>query len=156
MYLGVSSLFQDGDIFLYVPALIYSNTFVMLYSNEYLMHFSTFLQVFVRAVHEAKWMSEMEISIYDSWFNPVVSELPGLVPDAFIYLRASPDTCLQRLHSRKRQVQSRNSCESCVVNQLYILTHRNQMNSSETSNWFFATNERLLTTNTRVFLYFLT
>ena len=49
-------------------------------------------------------MSEMEISIYDSWFNPVVSELPGLVPDAFIYLRASPDTCMQRLHSRKRQV----------------------------------------------------
>jgi deoxyadenosine/deoxycytidine kinase len=42
--------------------------------------------VFVRAVHEAKWMSEMEISIYDSWFNPVFSELPGLVPDAFIYL----------------------------------------------------------------------
>lgn len=60
------------------------------------------MQVFVRAVHEAKWMSEMEISIYDSWFNPVVSELPGLVPDAFIYLRASPDTCMQRLHSRKR------------------------------------------------------
>jgi deoxyadenosine/deoxycytidine kinase len=54
------------------------------------------------AVHEAKWMSEMEISIYDSWFNPVVSELPGLVPDAFIYLRASPDTCLQWLQSRKR------------------------------------------------------
>jgi deoxyadenosine/deoxycytidine kinase len=60
------------------------------------------VQVFVRAVHEAKWMSDMEISIYDSWFNPVVSELPGLVPDAFIYLRASPDTCLQRLQSRKR------------------------------------------------------
>ncbi|CAM6046380.1 unnamed protein product [Sphagnum compactum] len=34
--------------------------------------------VFVWAVHEAKWMSEMEISIYDSWFNPVVSELPGV------------------------------------------------------------------------------
>lgn len=23
--------------------------------------------VFVRAVHEAKWLSEMELSIYDSW-----------------------------------------------------------------------------------------
>lgn len=58
--------------------------------------------VFVRAVHEAKWMNEMEISIYDSWFNPVVSVLPGLVPDGFIYLRASPDTCHQRLQMRKR------------------------------------------------------
>lgn len=58
--------------------------------------------VFVRAVHEAKWMNEMEISIYDSWFDPVVSVLPGLVPDAFIYLRASPDTCHKRMMHRKR------------------------------------------------------
>ncbi|CAH8334638.1 unnamed protein product [Eruca vesicaria subsp. sativa] len=58
--------------------------------------------VFVRAVHEAKWMNEMEISIYDSWFDPVVSALPGLVPDGFIYLRASPDTCHKRMMLRKR------------------------------------------------------
>ncbi|KAG6751084.1 hypothetical protein POTOM_045601 [Populus tomentosa] len=58
--------------------------------------------VFVRAVHEAKWMNEMEISIYDSWFDPVVSVLPGLIPDAFIYLRASPDTCHKRMMHRKR------------------------------------------------------
>lgn len=44
----------------------------------------------------------MEISIYDSWFDPVVSALPGLVPDAFIYMRASPDTCHRRLQMRKR------------------------------------------------------
>ncbi|KAF5204744.1 Deoxycytidine kinase [Thalictrum thalictroides] len=59
--------------------------------------------VFVRAVHEAKWMNEMEISIYDSWFDPVVSTLPGLIPDGFIYLRASPDTCHKRMMLRKRE-----------------------------------------------------
>ncbi|OIV93961.1 hypothetical protein TanjilG_05664 [Lupinus angustifolius] len=59
--------------------------------------------VFVRAVHEAKWMNEMEISIYDSWFDPVVSSLPGLIPDGFIYLRASPDTCHKRMKLRKRE-----------------------------------------------------
>ncbi|KAL1534149.1 hypothetical protein AAHA92_30369 [Salvia divinorum] len=58
--------------------------------------------VFVRAVHEAKWMNEMEISIYDSWFDPVVSSLPGLIPDGFIYLRASPNTCHKRMMLRKR------------------------------------------------------
>uniref|UniRef100_A0A0E0PMV3 Deoxynucleoside kinase domain-containing protein n=2 Tax=Oryza TaxID=4527 RepID=A0A0E0PMV3_ORYRU len=58
--------------------------------------------VFVRAVHEANWMNEMEISIYDSWFDPVVSSLPGLIPDGFIYLRASPDTCHKRMMLRKR------------------------------------------------------
>nr|XP_024374001.1 uncharacterized protein LOC112281582 [Physcomitrium patens] len=51
------------------------------------------------AVHEAKWMNEMEISIYDSWFNPIVSELPELVPDAFIYLEASRTPACR---SRKR------------------------------------------------------
>ena len=58
--------------------------------------------VFVRAVHEANWMNGMEISIYDSWFDPVVSSLPGLIPDGFIYLRASPDTCHKRMMLRKR------------------------------------------------------
>ncbi|GLT77571.1 hypothetical protein SLA2020_491410 [Shorea laevis] len=58
--------------------------------------------VFVRAVHEANWMNEMEISIYDSWFDPVLSCLPGLIPDGFIYLRASPDTCHKRMLLRKR------------------------------------------------------
>lgn len=58
--------------------------------------------VFVRAVHEANWMNEMEISIYDSWFDPVVSSLPGLIPDGFIYLRATPDTCHKRLLLRNR------------------------------------------------------
>ncbi|KAI9084366.1 hypothetical protein K1719_033708 [Acacia pycnantha] len=58
--------------------------------------------VFVRSVHEANWMNEMEINIYDSWFDPVVSCLPGLIPDGFIYLRASPDTCHKRMKLRKR------------------------------------------------------
>lgn len=60
------------------------------------------IKVFVRAVHEANWMNEMEISIYDSWFDPVVSCLPGLIPDGFIYLRATPDTCHKRMQLRKR------------------------------------------------------
>ncbi|OEL37738.1 Deoxycytidine kinase [Dichanthelium oligosanthes] len=66
------------------------------------MDFVDIFQVFVRAVHEANWMNEMEISIYDSWFDPVVSSLPGLIPDGFIYLRASPDTCHKRMMVRKR------------------------------------------------------
>ena len=47
-------------------------------------------------------MNEMEINIYDSWFDPVLSSLPGLIPDGFIYLRASPDTCHKRMKLRRR------------------------------------------------------
>lgn len=58
--------------------------------------------VFVRAVHEAKCMSDVELSIYDSWFSPMVSALPTLIPDGFIYLKADPRTCLERMSSRAR------------------------------------------------------
>ncbi|KAI3972991.1 hypothetical protein MKX01_019649 [Papaver californicum] len=71
--------------------------------------------VFVRAVHEAKWMNEMEISIYDSWFDPVVSTLPGLIPDGFIYLRACPDTCHKRMMGRRRSEEGGVHWIICVI-----------------------------------------
>lgn len=58
--------------------------------------------VFVRAVHEAQWMSDLELNIYDSWFEPVVQASPSLIPDGFIYLRATPDICMNRLKRRQR------------------------------------------------------
>lgn len=58
--------------------------------------------VFVRAVHEAKWMDDMQLKLYDSWFQPMLQDIPGLVPDGFIYLRADPSTCLGRLKKRAR------------------------------------------------------
>eukprot|EP00243_Klebsormidium_subtile_P004331 TRINITY_DN18304_c0_g1_i1.p1 TRINITY_DN18304_c0_g1~~TRINITY_DN18304_c0_g1_i1.p1 ORF type:complete len:742 (-),score=177.64 TRINITY_DN18304_c0_g1_i1:334-2559(-) len=62
--------------------------------------------VFVRAVHEAKFMSDMEISIYDSWFDPILSAIPTLIPDGFIYLRANPNTCFNRLKKRGRSEET--------------------------------------------------
>lgn len=35
-------------------------------------------------------------------FDPVVSSLKGLVPDGFIYLHASPETCMRRMSLRGR------------------------------------------------------
>ncbi|KAK9843834.1 hypothetical protein WJX81_008356 [Elliptochloris bilobata] len=58
--------------------------------------------VFVRAVHEAHWMDDMELAVYDSWFDPMVAQLPGVVPDGFVYLHASPETCARRMASRGR------------------------------------------------------
>ncbi|GFH31483.1 deoxycytidine kinase [Haematococcus lacustris] len=50
--------------------------------------------VFVRAGHAAGYITDTELSIYDAWFDPVLTTLPTLVPHAFIYLRA------QELHGR--------------------------------------------------------
>jgi len=58
--------------------------------------------VFVRAVHEARYMSDLELSVYDSWFEPIVDVIPTIVPDGFIYLQADPDTCMRRLIRRQR------------------------------------------------------
>ncbi|KAM3308372.1 hypothetical protein P3S67_010116 [Capsicum chacoense] len=52
---------------------------VFIYVSKY------FKKVFVQAVYEANWMNNLEIGIYDSWF----SSFHGLIPDGFIYLRAS-------------------------------------------------------------------
>ena len=63
--------------------------------------------VFVRAVHEAQWMSDLELSVYDSWFSPIVSALPTIVPDGFIYLKSTPETCMRRLLQRSRAEESK-------------------------------------------------
>lgn len=39
-------------------------------------------------------------------FNPVVSYLPSLVPDGFIYLKAEPETCMERMRRRGRVEES--------------------------------------------------
>ena len=62
--------------------------------------------VFVNAVHEAQWMSDLQLSVYDSWFDPMVSVVPSIVPDGFIYLQANPATCMRRLHQRQRKEES--------------------------------------------------
>lgn len=62
--------------------------------------------VFVRAVHEAKWMNDVELHIYDSFFNPMLQEHPNLVPDGFVYLRTQPETCMSRLQRRARHEES--------------------------------------------------
>eukprot|EP00798_Chlamydomonas_sp_ICE-L_P016791 gene16791-23068_t len=62
--------------------------------------------VFVRAVHSAKFMNDTELSIYDSWFDPVLQTLPTLVPNGFIYLRAGPDTCHRRMTNRGRNEEN--------------------------------------------------
>lgn len=48
-------------------------------------------------------MSDLELAVYDEWFDPVVSFEPNLVPDGFIYLRADPDTCMSRMRVRDRK-----------------------------------------------------
>lgn len=36
----------------------------------------------------------------------LLREVPGLIPDGFIYLRADPSTCLRRLNLRGRKEES--------------------------------------------------
>lgn len=77
-------------------------------ANWRLMERSVFSDrmVFVKAVHESQWMSDLELSVYDSWFEPIVSAMPTIVPDGFIYLQADPATCMRRLQLRQRQEES--------------------------------------------------
>ena len=62
--------------------------------------------VFVKAVHEAQHLSELELKLYDSWFNPMLGLNPNLTPDGFVYLKTQPDTCLRRLKHRNRSEEA--------------------------------------------------
>lgn len=59
--------------------------------------------VFVRAMHEAGHMGDLELSVYDSWFNMEIQQDSQLVPNGFIYLKANPETCIRRLRHRARE-----------------------------------------------------
>jgi hypothetical protein len=52
--------------------------------------------VFVRTVQESGWMGDVELAVYDSWFDPILNSQPSLLPDGFIYLRAEPPVCMDR------------------------------------------------------------
>eukprot|EP00892_Ulva_mutabilis_P000589 jgi/Ulvmu1/10530/UM064_0068.1 len=62
--------------------------------------------VFVRAVHALKQLNEVELEIYDSWFNPMLDWQPQLVPDGFVYLKTDAETCARRIEMRQRQEEA--------------------------------------------------
>jgi deoxyadenosine/deoxycytidine kinase len=63
-------------------------------------------KVFVSSLKDNKYLDDMEVSLYNEWFEPVLATLPNLVPDVVVYLRASPETCMSRLKKRSRQEES--------------------------------------------------
>lgn len=62
--------------------------------------------VFVRAMHEAGFMGDLELLVYDSWFAMEIAQDRELAPDGFIYLKARPETCIKRLRTRNRSEEA--------------------------------------------------
>jgi len=58
--------------------------------------------IFVESVHENGWMSDMELALFNSWYDPMVQVSPNLVPEGFIYLQTTAATCMRRLKQRAR------------------------------------------------------
>eukprot|EP01026_Neomeris_dumetosa_P057585 TRINITY_DN5304_c0_g1_i1.p1 TRINITY_DN5304_c0_g1~~TRINITY_DN5304_c0_g1_i1.p1 ORF type:complete len:804 (-),score=121.12 TRINITY_DN5304_c0_g1_i1:381-2792(-) len=64
--------------------------------------------VFVRSLHEKKIMNDQEVSIYDQLFDRIVNyQSPNLYPDGFVYLRAEPKVCENRMKKRNRSEESK-------------------------------------------------
>ncbi|CAI5495873.1 unnamed protein product [Closterium sp. Naga37s-1] len=62
--------------------------------------------VFAPAAVVGGLFTPLEEALYDSWVDAVLPMLPAVVPDAFIYLRAEPSVCLQRLQKRSRSEET--------------------------------------------------
>ena len=63
-------------------------------------------KVFVSSLRDNKYLDDMEVKLYEAWFDPVVATLPNLVPHVIVYLRASPETCMDRLKGRGRSEET--------------------------------------------------
>ncbi|KAI6656784.1 hypothetical protein LOD99_16087 [Oopsacas minuta] len=57
---------------------------------------------FVKTLYENRSIEDLEFNCFDRWFKWLMRERPPSV-DLIIYLRTSPETCLQRLYSRSRE-----------------------------------------------------
>jgi deoxyadenosine/deoxycytidine kinase len=64
------------------------------------------LRVFVRAGVQEGYLSELQRDVYLSSIKPIIKSVPSLQPDAFVYLRAKPQTCYDRLLQRSREEEN--------------------------------------------------
>lgn len=62
--------------------------------------------VFVETATEQGYFNPLEVAAYDAWYDGVVATLPNVVPDAFVYLRADPNVCYERLKARARSEEA--------------------------------------------------
>ena len=62
--------------------------------------------VFLRAIHNSQWLTDMEFELLTAYFSPLCRKFPQIVPNGFIYLRANPETCYNRLRHRDRTEES--------------------------------------------------
>ncbi|NXS27541.1 DGUOK protein, partial [Pomatostomus ruficeps] len=59
--------------------------------------------VFAKNLFEAGHLQPLEWAIYQDWHDFLLRHLgPRAAPHAFLYLRAAPQTCLERLRRRAR------------------------------------------------------
>ncbi|KAL3688962.1 hypothetical protein R1sor_015271 [Riccia sorocarpa] len=63
--------------------------------------------VFLEALLEQGFLDEPEAEAYETWYNAVVRALPNILADSFIYLRASPSVCYERLKRRAGSEEAR-------------------------------------------------
>lgn len=61
---------------------------------------------FVENLHASGLMSDAEFAVYEEYFE-FLTQHPELRVDLILYLKASPDVCLQRALSRKRKEESK-------------------------------------------------
>ena len=61
------------------------------------------MKVFVRAGKNEGFLTDMQKDVYLSCVAPIIKSLPSLQPDAFVYLKAPPKTCHERLVQRQRE-----------------------------------------------------
>lgn len=68
--------------------------------------------IFAKNLHEKGELTPIEWNDYDQWFHFITSSLKEkIVPDVYIYVRAEPKTCMERIKKRGRSGEDSISME---------------------------------------------
>lgn len=83
------------------------------------------MKVFVRAIYEANWMNEMEIIIYDSWFDHVCLPCMALflmvfsISEKVVILRVEGGVSLEYLTTSLKSMRAGYSPLKLVIMEYY-------------------------------------
>ena len=89
--------------------------------------------IFAKMLHDSGNIEDIEYSIYCKWFNEFIE---SALISGFIYVKTTPETCLNRIHSRNRigeniQLDYLTNCHNYHNNWLNYNYHTNDINLLE-------------------------
>ena len=79
---------------------------------------------FASMLHDSGHIDDLEMTLYEQCYRISVQQSYGILPTHIIYLRADPETCVQRVQERNRESSGENAISLDYMTKLYDVHER--------------------------------